>query len=48
MKGTVFAPLKCSVQIDTLGRDCLTNGEGLYNYKDIVEVPALSMVAALS
>ena len=44
MQGTVFAPIKCSVQIDTLGRDCLTNGDGLYNYKDLVEVPALSMV----
>ena len=32
------------MQIDTLGRDCLTNGDGLYNYKDLVEVPALSMV----
>ena len=44
MQGTVFAPIKCSVQIDTLGRDCLANGEGLYEYKNIVDVPALSMV----
>ena len=44
MQGTVFAPIKCSIQIDTLGRDCLTNGDGLYQYKNIIEVPALSMV----
>ena len=44
MQGTVFGPIKCSVQIDTLGRDCLTNGDGLYTYKDLVEIPALSMV----
>ena len=44
MQGTVFAPIKCSIQIDTLGRDCLTNGDGLYEYKGIVDVPALSMI----
>ena len=44
MQGTVFAPIKCSVQIDSLGRDCLNTGEGLYEYKGMVEVPALSMV----
>ena len=44
MQGTVFAPIKCSIQIDTLGRDCLANGDGLYEYKNIVEVPGLSMV----
>ena len=43
MQGTVFAPIKCSIQIDTLGRDCLANGDGLYEYKNIVEVPGLSM-----
>ena len=44
MQGTVFAPIKCSVQIDTLGRDCLINGDGLYEYKEMVDVPALSMI----
>ena len=33
MQGTVLAPLKCSVQLDTLGKECLTNGEGLFRYK---------------
>ena len=44
MQGTVFAPIKCSIQIDTLGRDYLTNGDGLYEYKSVVDVPVLSMV----
>ena len=44
MQGTVFAPIKCSVQIDSLSRDCLNSGDGLYEYKGMVEVPALSMV----
>ena len=46
LQGTVFAPIKCSAQIDTLGRECLSNsdGEGLYMYKNVVDVPALSMI----
>ena len=44
MQGTVFAPIKCSIQIDTLGRDCLANGDGIYEYKNVVDVPGLSMV----
>ena len=44
MQGTVFAPIKCSIQIDTLGRDCLANGDGIYEYKNIVDVPGLSMI----
>ena len=44
MQGTVFAPIKCSVQIDTLGKDCFANGDGLYEYKNIVDIPTLSMI----
>ena len=44
MQGTVFAPIKCSVQIDAFGRDCIVNDDGLYNYKKIVKVPTLSMI----
>jgi hypothetical protein len=33
MQGTVLAPLKCSVQIDTLGKECLKYNEGT-NIKD--------------
>ena len=44
MQGTVFALIKCSIQIDSLGRDCLANGDGLYEYKNVVDVPALSMI----
>ena len=44
MQGMVFAPIKCSIQIYSLGRDCLANGDGLYEYKNVVDVPALSMI----
>ena len=41
MQGTVTAPLKCSVQIDTLGRDCYRSGRGLYQYRGACTVPPL-------
>ena len=44
MQGTNPAPLKCSVQVDTLGKDCLAEGEGLYKYKECTNIPALTFV----
>ena len=32
MKETVHAPLKCSIQLDTLRKECLETEEGLYLY----------------
>ena len=43
MQGTVPGPIKASVQVDTLGRDCYTYSEGLFLYKNCVSVPPLSM-----
>ena len=43
-QGSVFGPLKCSVQIDTIGRDCLIEDEGLYKYKNAVRIPPLAMI----
>ena len=45
MQGTVPAPLKCSVQIDTLGKECLKNNEGLFKYK--VSLPSLLLMMFL-
>ena len=44
MQGTVTAPLKCAVQIDTLGRYCYTYDTGLYLYRNACYVPPLSMI----
>ena len=44
MQGTVPAPLKCSIQMDSLGRECLESGEGLFKYKDCVNIPPLAMI----
>ena len=44
MQGTVTAPLKCAVQIDTLGRYCYKYSTGLYFYKNACAVPPLGMI----
>ena len=44
MQGTKFSNIKCSVQIDTLGKECYSSGEGLFLYKSCVYVPPLGMI----
>ena len=45
MQGTVLAGLKCSISIDTLGKECLENDHDiLYTYKNSVKTPPLSFV----
>ena len=44
IQGTVPAPLKCSVQLDSLGKECLETGEGVYKYKDCINIPPLLMI----
>ena len=44
LQGSVFGPIKCSVQMDTLGREALQSGVGLFKYKSTIDVPALAMI----
>ena len=44
MQGSVFGPIKSTVQIDTLGRDCIKNNQGLYKYKNVVSIPPLALI----
>jgi hypothetical protein len=44
MQGTKLSNIKCAVQIDTLGKDCYSNNEGLFLYKECVTVPPLGMI----
>ena len=47
MQGGVLTPLKCSVQIDTLGKETLESsecGKAMYKYRDCVKIPSLSFV----
>ena len=44
LQGDVFGPIKCSVAVDTLGKECLEGDKHLYLYKEKVKVPMLAMV----
>ena len=44
MQGDVLAPLISSLQVDTMGKECLEEGKHLFYYKDKVPVSALGMV----
>ena len=44
MQGTVTAPLKCTVQVETLGRDCYRTSTGLYQYREVCAVPPLGFI----
>ena len=45
MQGTVLTPLKCSVQIDTLGKEMLAEeSDNLYKYKGYVRIPPMALI----
>ena len=44
MQGTVPAPLKCAVQVETIGKYCYTYNTGCYIYKNACFVPPLGMI----
>ena len=44
MQGTVLSNIKCSVQVDTIGQDCIRENKGIFKYKDCITIPPLSMV----
>ena len=44
MQGDVLAPLISSLQVDTIGKECLEENKNLYLYKDIVPIPPLGLV----
>ena len=45
MQGTVLAGLKCSVSIDSIGKESLENTHDiLYKYKDCTSIPPLSLI----
>ena len=44
MQGDVLAPLMSSLQVDTIGKECIEEGKHLYFYKNIVPIPPLGLV----
>ena len=44
MQGEVFAPLECSVSVDTFGKECQNDEKYLFYYRNSVGVPSLAMI----
>ena len=44
MQGDVLAPIISSLQVDTIGKECLQDAKHLYYYKDKVPIPPLGLV----
>ena len=44
MQGSTWGPLECSNSLDKIGKICEENREHLFNYKNMVKVPILTMV----
>ena len=47
MQGSVLAPLRCSLQVDSLGKQFMTNSElssQVYKYKNCITIPPLGMI----
>ena len=44
MQGDVLAPIISSLQVDTIGKECLQDAKHLYYYKDRVPIPPLGLV----
>jgi hypothetical protein len=44
MQGDVLAPLISSLQVDTIGKECLLESKHLYYYKGKVPIPPLGLV----
>ena len=44
MQGGKWGPLKCSITMDKIGKECSETGKHLYTYKGIVKVMPLAMI----
>ena len=44
MQGDVLAPLISSLQVDTMGKECIQENKHMYYYKDSVPIPPLGLV----
>ena len=44
MQGSVFGPIKSTIQIDTLGRDCQSYNKGMFKYKNVLSLTPLALI----
>ena len=43
-QGGVLGGIKCSVQVDSIGKEAIKNNNNLYKYRNTVEIPPLGFV----
>ena len=43
-QGSVLSPIRCSIQIDSLGKECIDSNENVYKYKNLLNIPPLYMI----
>jgi hypothetical protein len=44
MQGSVFGPIKSTIQMDTIGRDCESYNQGLFKYKIFLNIVPLAFI----
>ena len=44
MQGSVFGPIKSTILIDTLGRDCLSYNKGMFKWKNVLDLTSLALI----
>jgi hypothetical protein len=44
MQGSVFGPIKSTIQIDTLGRDCQKYNQWMFKYKNVLSIVPLALI----
>ena len=48
MQGGIFGGIECSLQNDSLGKECLETGKSTYKYKESLDIPPLGYVDVLA
>jgi hypothetical protein len=43
-QGTKITPIKVSIQIDSIGKECILTNMNLYSYKKLLNIPPLSLI----
>ena len=47
-QGTGLGPIKCSNQMDSISRECLSDNVEMFKYRNAVSIPSLGMVDDLA
>ena len=47
-QGTGLGPIKCSNQMDSISRECLSDNVEMFKYRNAVSIPSLGMIDDLA